>query len=101
MVYTKAYKMHNIRKLKQSKEYIKNASKTTVNLKVQTITWIIFQQVPQKVFQTISDKHAATAGAKIIVPNPRNTPAKYTKWQVDQLFKRKSRLVLIFIVPQS
>ncbi|MDU5815010.1 hypothetical protein ACM2W4_16370 (plasmid) [Enterococcus casseliflavus] len=32
MVYTKAYKMHNIRKLKQSKEYIKNASKTTVNL---------------------------------------------------------------------
>ena len=69
--------------------------------KVQTITWIIFQQVPQKVYQTISDKHAATAGAKIIVPNPRNTPAKYTKWQVDQLFKKKIKARLDFLLSHS
>lgn len=62
---------------------------------------IHFSLPPQKIFRKVSDEISKVAGAKIITPNPKNSHAKYTKYQVSQLYKNKIKQRLDFLMTHS
>ncbi|EQC58250.1 hypothetical protein LLT6_09700 [Lactococcus cremoris subsp. cremoris TIFN6] len=47
-------------------------------------------------FQKISDRIASKAGAKIIEFSPKNSHAKYTKWQTENILNHGLNPVWIF-----
>ncbi|CAM3130643.1 relaxase/mobilization nuclease domain-containing protein [Lactococcus hircilactis] len=52
-------------------------------------------------FQKISDRIASKAGAKIIETSPKNSHAKYTKWQTENIFKSRIKSRLDFLLEHS
>ncbi|MGO3391245.1 helical hairpin domain-containing protein [Lactococcus lactis] len=52
-------------------------------------------------FQKISDRIASKAGAKIIEVSPKNSHAKYTKWQTENIFKLRIKSRLDFLLEHS
>lgn len=52
-------------------------------------------------FQKISDRIASKAGAKIIEVSPKNSHAKYTKWQTENIFKSRIKSRLDFLLEHS
>ncbi|CAM3027747.1 relaxase/mobilization nuclease domain-containing protein [Lactococcus hircilactis] len=52
-------------------------------------------------FQKISDRIASKAGAKIIEFSPKNSHAKYTKWQTENIFKSRIKSRLDFLLEHS
>lgn len=49
-------------------------------------------------FQKISDRIASKAGARIIEVSPKNSHAKYTKWQTENIFKSRIKSRLDFLL---
>ncbi|WP_285142176.1 relaxase/mobilization nuclease domain-containing protein, partial [Lactococcus petauri] len=60
-----------------------------------------WQKGTKKVYEQISDKHAAKAGAKIIQKTSQNSHKKYTMWQTENIFKQKIKTRLDFLLEYS
>lgn len=60
-----------------------------------------WQKGTKKVYEQISDKHAAKAGAKIIQKTSQNSHKKYTMWQTENIFKQKIKSRLDFLLEHS
>lgn len=60
-----------------------------------------FKNVSKENFEKISDKVASKYGAKIIQKEPKTTRTKYTKWQVENLYKNKIKSRIDFLVAHS
>lgn len=52
-------------------------------------------------FENISDKIASQYGAKIIEKSPKTSHKKYTLWQVENIYKRKIKKRLDFLIEHS
>lgn len=57
-----------------------------------------FKDVTKTEFEKISDKISAKYGAKIIEKNPKLNHQKYTMWQIENIYKRKIKNRLDFLL---
>lgn len=60
-----------------------------------------WQKQTKQIFERISDKIASRYGAKIIEKRPGNNHAQYTKWQAQNIFKKKIKRRLDFLIARS
>ncbi|MDF7637329.1 relaxase/mobilization nuclease domain-containing protein [Leuconostocaceae bacterium ESL0958] len=60
-----------------------------------------WQKGTQKSYEDISNKIASKYGAKIIDKAPKNSHAQYTKWQANNLFKKKIKARLDFLLANA
>lgn len=60
-----------------------------------------WQKGTQRVYENISNKIASRYGAKIIEKRPGNNHAQYTKWQAQNIFKKKIKRRLDFLIARS